>query len=67
MKNEIMVTLRGRRSQRFVALELGIPVSTYAMVETGQRFPRKELQAKLANFYGVTVDELFFAQLDRVS
>lgn len=57
-----MVALRGQRSQRDIAKDLKIPLSTYAMVEAGHRFPRRELQAKLAIYYGVTVDELFFDQ-----
>lgn len=60
MRNDKMVELRGQRSQRDIAKQLNIPLSTYAMVEAGHRFPRKELQAKLALFYGVTVDVLFF-------
>lgn len=67
MKNHLIVKLRGNRSQKQVAEELGVPVSTYAMVELGHRFPRKSLQAKLANFFNVTVDELFFDQKNHVS
>lgn len=62
MKNLKMVALRGSRSQKQVAAELGIPVSTYAMIEAGHRFPRKELQGQLARYFGVTVDELFFSE-----
>lgn len=64
MKNEKMVTLRGDRSQKEIAEEIGIPVSTYAMIESGHRFPRKELQLKLARYFEVTVDELFFGKND---
>ncbi|WP_231504276.1 helix-turn-helix transcriptional regulator [Brevibacillus borstelensis] len=63
-KNEKMASLRGERSQKQVADELGIPVSTYAMIEAGHRFPRKELQLKLSRYFGVTVDELFFTEND---
>lgn len=66
MKNEKMVELRGDRPQKEIAVDMGIPVSTYAMIETGHRFPRKELQAKISRYYGVTVDELFFDQNDHV-
>lgn len=66
MKNEKMVELRGDRPQKEIAVDMGIPVSTYAMIETGHRFPRKELQAKISRYYGVTVDELFFEQNDHV-
>lgn len=64
MKNEKMVSLRGEKTQKQVAEDMKIPVSTYAMVESGHRFPRRNLQAKLARYFNVTVDELFFAQSD---
>jgi putative transcriptional regulator len=67
MKNQKMIHLRGDRSLREVSLQLGIPYSTYAMIETGRRFPRKDLAIKLARFYEVTVDELFFTLNDRAS
>lgn len=64
MKNVLMIQLRGGKKQREVANELGIPISTYAMIETGRRFPRPSLQYKIAKYYKVTVDELFFTQID---
>lgn len=59
-----MIALRGERSQKIVADEIQIPVSTYAMIESGHRFPRRDLQAKLAKYYKTTVDKLFFAEND---
>lgn len=67
MKNEKMISLRGEQSQKDIAEDIGIPVSTYAMIELGHRFPRRELQAKLAKYFGVTVDELFFSKIDHVT
>lgn len=64
MKNTKMAMLRGTRSLRDVAKEIGIPYSTYAMIETGHRFPRIKLAQKISQFYGVTIDELFFNQND---
>lgn len=49
-------------SQRQVAEAVGISQSSYAMIEGGHRHPRKEVEKKLADFFGVTVDELFFGQ-----
>ena len=67
MKNTKMVSLRGDRTQKQIAKELGIPVSTYAMIELGERFPRRDLQIKLARFFQTTVDELFFSQEEEPS
>lgn len=64
MRNERMIKLRGDRTQKEIAEKVGIPVSTYAMIETGRRFPRHKLALSLAQFYGVTVDFLFFAPSD---
>lgn len=64
MKNDRMIELRGGRSQREVAGLLKIPLSTYAMIECGHRFPRKALAIKIAEFYKVTVGYLFFGQDD---
>jgi len=61
MKNVRIASLRGKRTQTQVAADLGIPRTTYAMVENGERFPRRDLQAKLSNYFGVTVDYLFFS------
>jgi len=67
VKNDRMIQLRGSRTQKYIADELKIPVSTYAMIESGHRFPRRELQAKLAYYFNVTVDELFFKLSEHVS
>ena len=56
-----LVQLRGGKTQREVAESLGISVSAMAMYEAGERVPRDEIKVKLANFYGCTVQSLFFA------
>ncbi|GAW91173.1 helix-turn-helix domain-containing protein [Calderihabitans maritimus] len=64
MRNEKMYRLRIERglTQREVAEAVGISQSAYAMIEGGHRHPRKAIEKKLADFFGVTVDELFFAE-----
>ncbi|WP_285850465.1 helix-turn-helix transcriptional regulator [Paenibacillus sp. MER 78] len=62
-----MVKLRGNRTLRETAIQIGIPYSTYAMIEAGHRFPRRDLAIKIAKYYNTTVDELFFTLNDRVS
>jgi putative transcriptional regulator len=52
--------LRGDRTQEKVAEELNIAQSSYAMYETGQRIPSDEKKIKLAEYYGTTVQDIFF-------
>lgn len=56
-----LVELRGNLSQERVARDNGISVSALSMYEQGNRIPRDEIKIKLSNYYGVTVQELFFA------
>lgn len=43
-----------------VAKGCGISVSAVQMYECGQRVPRDEIKVSMANFFGLTVQELFF-------
>ena len=54
--------LRGDRTLEEVAKKTNIGRSALNMYELGLRMPRDEAKIKLANFYGTTVDELFFNQ-----
>ncbi len=56
-----LIGLRGEKSRERVAYDLGISVSAVTMYELGARIPRDELKKKIAEYYGVTVGELFFA------
>lgn len=53
-------TMRGSRTQSEVAEALGITKSSYAMYERDERIPRDEIKVRISNFYGVSVQELFF-------
>lgn len=57
---ENLINLRNRKSREEVARAVGISVSTLQMYENGQRIPRDNIKIKLANFYGVTVQTIFF-------
>ena len=57
-----LVALRGEKSQTEVAAANGISTSALAMYETGKRVPRDEIKRSLANYYGVSVGDLFFSQ-----
>lgn len=53
--------LRGSRTMEEVAIACGITKSAISNYENGQRIPADDVKQKLAMYYGVTVDELFFA------
>ena len=52
--------LRGSKTQREVARDLSLSVSAYNQYETGQRTPSDENKRKIAQYYGRTVQFLFF-------
>ena len=58
--NNKLVKLRGTRTQEEIANAIGISISAIGMYETGQRDPRDEIKVKLANFYNVSIESLFF-------
>lgn len=53
--------LRGDRTIESVAKETGISRSAVGMYEAEKRVPRDAVKIKLAEYYGMTVQELFFA------
>ncbi|WP_170105106.1 helix-turn-helix domain-containing protein [Desmospora activa] len=59
-----LVCLRGVRPRTEVASKLHISVSALQMYENGRRVPRDDIKLKLAQFYGVSVEYLFFQQED---
>lgn len=54
--------LRGDKTQSAVASDLGISVAAVAMYEAGERVPRDELKAAMADYFGRTVGDLFFGE-----
>ena len=62
-----LITLRGARTREQIAAALGISVSAMQMYENGRRVPRDEIKMKLAEYYNVSVDELFFSSHNHVS
>lgn len=57
---ERLIQLRGGKTQEMVAKENGISASALAMYESGRRIPRDEIKLRLARYYGVSIQELFF-------
>lgn len=55
-----LVSLRGDKTQKEVATDLGISTSALAMYEQGHRIPRDEIKVMIADYYGKSVQEIFF-------
>lgn len=66
MKNERLIDLRVKAglTQEQVAEAIGISQSMIAHIEAGRREPRKHIKIRLANFFGVSVEWLFYEQCD---
>lgn len=54
--------LRGEKSAPEVAKAIGTSVSAISMYESGERIPRDEVKIKLARYFGVSIESLFFAE-----
>lgn len=52
--------LRGERTQGELAAAIGITKSSWAMYERGERVPRDEVKIKIANFFGCSVQDIFY-------
>jgi len=52
--------LRGEKTLAEVSSAVGISISAITMYECGERVPRDEIKIKLAEYYGVSVESLFF-------
>lgn len=60
--NEQLKKLRGDMSQDAISKAIGVTKSSWAMYERGERVPRDEVKIKIANYFGKTVQEIFFGQ-----
>lgn len=52
--------LRGSRTQQEIADDLNITKSAWAMYEKDQRIPRDEVKVRIANYFGKTVQAIFY-------
>ncbi len=55
-----LMKLRGNRPRSKVAKELGITPQMLGAIERGVRTPSLMLAKKIAVYYGVSIDDLFF-------
>ena len=58
MENLKILRKKTNLTQKEVADAVGITFQTYSYYETGRTNPTPEMLCKLADFFGVTVDEL---------
>ena len=54
--------LRGSKTQKEVARDLGITKSALAMYERDERVPRDEIKMRIAAYYNEPVGSLFYGQ-----
>ncbi|MGE8038129.1 helix-turn-helix transcriptional regulator [Lysinibacillus sp. NPDC093692] len=59
----VLVNLRGVKSRSDVAFDLKITPQMLGAIERGDRTPSLRLAKKIADYYGTTVDEIFFNYL----
>lgn len=52
--------LKANKTQEQVAKELDISRSALNSYELGQRVPRDAVKIKLSNYFGISIEELFF-------
>ena len=52
--------LRGNKPQSEVAKAIGIRDTAMSMYECGERIPRDSIKIKLAQYYGKSVQSIFF-------
>lgn len=57
-----LIRLRGDRTQEEVAKATGIAQESISFYENGKRIPSDEAKIKLAEYYGVTVQSIFFEE-----
>lgn len=55
-----LIQLRGKQKPSIVAKGVGISQSALSNYEAGIRIPRDDIKAALANYYGTTIQAIFF-------
>ena len=62
-----LVQLRGSRTRQQVADDIGVSLSAILMYENGHRTPKDEIKIRLAEYYNVSVEDLFFSPNSHVT
>lgn len=58
---ERLKALRGSRPREEIALAVGVTAQAIYNYEQGERIPSDEIKIRLAKFYRITVQELFYS------
>lgn len=58
--NLLLFRNKNNLSQKDVAQAVSMTTSYYGMLEIGKRKPSLEVAYKLAQFYGTTIEKIFF-------
>ena len=53
--------LRGDRSREEVAIGVKVTASAISMYESGKRCPNDEIKVRLAEFFGLSVESIFYS------
>ncbi|ASF38175.1 transcriptional regulator [Halobacillus halophilus] len=62
MERKVLIKCRGKQSRPELAKKLGITPQMLGALERGDRTPSLALAKTIADYFGVTVDEIFFNQ-----
>ena len=57
---ERLCNLRGDKDAKIVADSLGISKSALFMYERGKRIPRDQIKVRIAHYYGLPVQDIFY-------
>ncbi|MCF3941601.1 helix-turn-helix transcriptional regulator [Oceanobacillus alkalisoli] len=60
MVREKLIECRGKESRKDVAKALNITPQMLGAIERGDRTPSLTLAKKIADYYGLSIDEIFF-------
>ena len=60
----ILRDLRGEKTQEEIAKAVGITKSSWAMYERGERIPSDEVIIQIAQYFGITVQDVFFTPIE---
>ena len=52
--------MRGKRKKQVIADAIGVSYNTYVKYERDERRPGDDVKKRIANFFGVSVESIFF-------